>query len=113
MLLSLPMALTTLLTMLVTALLSGAVAAVATLGLGYYLVTRVWRRRLEAELDRHLAAAQERLGAEVEKRVAAGVRQGVESLTSAESLRTTTRNVARGGAGLLEDLLLGPRRPRE
>ena len=96
-----------------TALLAGVASAAITLGVAYRLFTRRWKRRIEAEVDRHLDAALARLGDEVERRVAEGVRRGVESLTSTESLRTTARNVTRGGAGLLEELLLGPKKPRE
>lgn len=77
-----------------------------------------WARpRLMAQLDEEfrlrLKEASDVISARVEEAVRKGVRDGFTSLASREVLEGTTRNIARTGAGLVEDSIgriLGRRR---
>lgn len=78
------------------------------------------RPRLLAQLDEEfrlrLKEASDVLALRVEEAVRKGVREGFTSLASREVLQGTTRNIARTGAGLVEDSLgriLGRRPPRD
>lgn len=104
------------LTILLTALAS---ALLTCLLISWWLRYRV-RPRLMAELDQEfrlrLKEASDVLAARVEEAVRKGVRDGFTSLASREVLQGTTRNIARTGAGIVEESLgriLGRRPARE
>ena len=88
---------------IVTALLS---AVVTCLLLTYWFRSRLWPQLL-AEIDEEfrvrLQEASDVLGERVERSVRKGVVDGVTSLASREVLSGTTRNIARSGAGMVED----------
>ena len=93
------------LSILATALLSGLVTCLL---MGYWFRTHLWPR-LMAEIDEEfrirLQEASDVLGDRVERSVRKGVVDGVTSLASREVLSGTTRNIARGGAELVEESL--------
>jgi hypothetical protein len=99
----------------VTAALS---AALTCLVIAWWLQYRV-RPRFMAQLDeefrQRLKEASDVMAVRVEEAVSRGVREGVTSLASREVIQGTTRNIARTGAGFVEDSLgkiLGRRSPR-
>lgn len=101
------------LTIILTALAS---ALCTCLILGWWWQYRA-RPRLMAQLDdefrQRLKEASDVMSARVEEAVRKGVRDGFTSLASREVLEGTTRNIARTGAGLVEDSIgriLGRRR---
>lgn len=84
--------------------------------MSYWIRVRLWPRLL-ADIDEEfrvrLKEASDVLGERVERSVRKGVVDGVTSLASREVLSGTTRNIARSGAGMVEDGLgwiLGRRR---
>ena len=88
-----------------TALLSGLFTCLL---MGYWIRVYLWPR-LMAEIDeefrQRLKEASDVLGDRVERSVRKGVVDGVTSLASREVLSGTTRNIARGGAELVEESL--------
>ena len=99
----------------VTAALS---AALTCLVIAWWLQYRV-RPRFMAQLDeefrQRLKEASDVMAVRVEEAVSRGVREGVTSLASREVIQGTTRNIARTGAGFVEDSLgkiLGRRPPK-
>jgi hypothetical protein len=103
------------LTILVTALLSAALTCSV---IAWWLQNRVRPRFLEQmdeEFRLRLKEASDVISARVEESVRKGVRDGFTSLASKEVIQGTTRNIARTGAGFVEDSLgkiLGRRPPR-
>ncbi|MDF1629408.1 MAG: hypothetical protein P1U78_06390 [Alcanivoracaceae bacterium] len=86
--------------------------------IAWWLQNRV-RPRFMAQLDeefrQRLKEASDVMALRVEEAVSRGVREGVTSLASREVIQGTTRNIARTGAGFVEDSLgkiLGRRPPR-
>lgn len=84
--------------------------------LGYWFRSRLWPKLLmeiDEEFQVRLKEASDVLGERVERSVRKGVVDGVTSLASREVLSGTTKNIARSGAGMVEDGLgwiLGRRR---
>ena len=94
-----------------TALMS----SVFTLALGYILLSRYLRARVDDALREVTRRINADVGPEIETRVKNGVREGVKSLSSREVIRETTRNMARTGAELVGEgfkPFLKKRRPR-
>ncbi len=88
-----------------TAILSSA----TTLGLAYWIFQRYFRR----ELAEQLAKLKEEVGEIIETRVRKGFLDGVTSLYSPDTIRDTTRNMAKTGVTLVNDRInsiLGKRR---
>jgi hypothetical protein len=89
----------------VTALLSASLTCAA---LAWWLQYRA-RPRIMAQLDEEfrlrLKEASDVLAVRVEEAVRRGVRDGFTSLASKEVIQGTTRNIARTGAGFVEDSL--------
>lgn len=89
----------------VTAVLSAALTCSV---IAWWLQHRV-RPRFMAQLDeefrQRLKEASDVMAARVEEAVSRGVREGVTSLASREVIQGTTRNIARTGAGFVEDSL--------
>jgi hypothetical protein len=93
------------LTILVTALLSAALTCSV---IAWWLQNRVRPRFLEQmdeEFRLRLKEASDVISARVEEAVRKGVRDGFTSLASKEVIQGTTRNIARTGAGFVEDSL--------
>lgn len=107
-------------------LASAVAASLLTVVLAFYLFDRWYKKRLERELDERVDAYRrlfheeferhgERLGALIEERVRKGIVDGVAALPSPETLRETTRTVARTGVDLMEaglGALLSGKRPK-
>jgi hypothetical protein len=102
---------TTLVIVFGTALMS----SVFTLALGYILLNRYLRARVEVALREVIRRINAEVGPEIESRVKTGVRDGIRSISSREVLRETTRTMARTGAELVNEGIkpfLKKRRPR-
>lgn len=91
--------------------LTAILASGLTLGVGWWLWERRFRRRLEEELERRLAEVGEGLGREIQERVRRGVLEGVSSISTADVLRGTQRGLTETAAGLVRgglSSILGP-----
>jgi hypothetical protein len=80
-----------------------------------YRVRPRFMAQLDEEFRQRLKEASDVMAARVEVAVSRGVRDGVTSLASREVIQGTTRNIARTGAGFVEDSLgkiLGRRPPK-
>ncbi|CBL46767.1 Hypothetical protein HDN1F_31840 [gamma proteobacterium HdN1] len=86
-----------------------------TLGFGYVVLYRYLRREFEAGLREAIKRINAEVGPEIEVRVKKGVQDAVRTLASRETLRETTRSMARTGAELVNEGIkpfLKIRRPR-
>ncbi|MAR90017.1 MAG: hypothetical protein CML06_03930 [Pseudomonadales bacterium] len=99
----------TLLTVIATALLS----SLLTLGIAHYLMQKHLKHRLEERVTEAIERFKAEVGPEIEQRVKRGVQEGFKSLPSRETLRDTTRSIARTGLDIMGDgLKMASRPPR-
>jgi hypothetical protein len=101
---------------ILTAILSSALTCtVIAWWLQHYARPR-FLEQMDEEFRARLKEASDVISARVEEAVRKGVREGFTSLASKEVIQGTTRNIARTGAGFVEDSLgkiLGRRSPRD